>query len=492
MPKFWGIISVVFIAFSAELQCKAYCSFDSDIKQIYQDILNLDLDKANAKVIEKGPNNLNQAYLLLENYIDFYQLFIHEQEADFKKLAGNKNKRLTRIKVSGLVEPWSNFLRAEILLQWALIYLKREDYFLALQDISQATTLLNEAIVKFPEFSYSYKSMGILHALLSSIPEGWSWATKLMGLGGNLAEGKKELLQFICFAELKDDMFLMESYVAMSFIKTYLDNSPKEAYQYFSDKIWKTDPNPLLAFVHSKLAMRAGYNEATLNSILSLPQADRNKLPVLHFILGLAKLQKLSPDADVYFLQFLKQTKSELYVKEAFQKLSWHAIIFNNIDMYHHWIQKGLHQGKLRSDEDRQAQLYFSVHKTPQPILLKARLLCDGGYAKEGLQLLKGLMPSMIIDPEYQLEACYRMGRLYQLLEQEKDAIYYFDLAIRMDPNERSFMSTQAILQKAILAEKQRNSKLAKEYFQRVLKRNPEQYQRSLHQKAQAGLSRIK
>ncbi|NNK89431.1 MAG: hypothetical protein HKO89_02385, partial [Saprospiraceae bacterium] len=99
-----------------------YIEYDKESRSIYNDIINLKLDDARNKLAEIDKvNNLNLSYLHLENYLDFFELFISEDESRFDLLKKNKKTRLKQLENKLLDnDPYKRFVIAEIHLQWAL------------------------------------------------------------------------------------------------------------------------------------------------------------------------------------------------------------------------------------------------------------------------------------------------------------------------------------------------------------------------------------
>jgi hypothetical protein len=470
---------------------QTHCTFDAEVKRIYSEIVNLDLDLARNELGQKD-SKLNKAYILLENEIDFYQLFVYDQKTDFQNLKSNKNKRIDEIDDSDLPLEWKRFLKAEILLQWTLIYLKQDEELKAFQSIRESVQLLEENVDQYPAFMYSYKSLGILHSLLSTIPESLQWAARLLGLSGNLQAGKNELQKFIQFAESGQDLFTNEANAAMSFIYCYLDNKPEQAYSYWIQKMGIQDPNALQVFVQCKIANKAGYNDAAINALQSLDQTQRDKLPYLYFLMGLTGLQKLELKSDSYFLKFLQLYQGSSYIKEAYQKLAWIALLKGEEGLYHLYISNCLTKGNALTDEDRQAQQEALSNKIPDVTLLKARLLFDGGYADRAYEILSSQKDYYYANAGKKLECAYRLGRISQLKKQFVNALQYYNDALFFDPQMSSYMTCNALLQCGIIYESQNKKQESAGYYQQVLKTNPDQYKRSIHQKAKAGLARLK
>jgi hypothetical protein len=469
-----------------------YCAFDPDVQDIYQHIVNLDLELATSQLGNKAETSSNKAYILLENEIDFYYLFIHEELSEFQKRKSLKTKRLKHIEQSGLSGEWKRFLRAEILLQWSLIYFKMQEDFKAFQSIRESVLILEENARLFPDFMYTYKSLGVLHTLLSTIPEDFKWAAKLLGLEGDLQTGKYELQKYIEKAEPVRDVFLNESYAAMSFVISYLENKPDQAYKYWMKKLGTTRVNALLVMLQCKLALKAGYNDAAILALQTLSHQEKQKLPYLYFLTGLTFLQKLNIRAADQFHLFLRYNKGSSYVKEAFQKLAWTSLIKSDTGMYRLYITNCLLKGRELTDEDKQAKFEAQSGQIPDVLLLKARLLSDGAYGTEAYSLLAPLKSKYYNDPEKRLECAYRLGRLSQMNKVYTSALEYYQDVLKFDPDRRSYMSSNALLQSGLISEGLFKYSDARVFFEHVLDTSPEQYKRSLHQKAKAGLARLR
>lgn len=458
----------------------------------YHQIINLDYSIAKKYLISNAIPNNNKAKILLDNYNDFFRLFIHENRTFYNKVKSNKSDRLQIIEKSNCSPEWKNFLQAEIHLQWALVHLKMEDNIDALQSIRQALKLLELNVNDHPEFMYSYKSLGILHVILSTIPDNFSWAAKLIGLKGTLLQGISELDQFIAFAKKNNLVLLDEAICAKAFIISYLENKPIQAYNYLSDHLSHTDPNPLMAFIHARIALKAGYNESVINAINSLPLESKNKLPFLEYLIGMALLQKLDPAADLHFINYVTNFRGQSYIKEAYQKLSWHAIINNNDSKYIKYKNLCLSRGNTLTDEDKQAMSEASQNIKANTHLLQARLLHDGHYGFRAEKILLENKNTILQESKNTLEYYYRLGRIYQLLNKNDLALITFQQAITSDPNHHSFMTCNALLQCGLIYENKKEFTKAKYYFNQTLNSKPDQYARSLKQKSKAALNRIK
>ncbi|MBK8566898.1 MAG: hypothetical protein IPN76_27125 [Saprospiraceae bacterium] len=96
----------------------------------------------------KDPDNL--LVLHVENYLDFFRVYINEEITEFKKLEKNKDKRLEIIMEQGdKSSPYYLYLQADIRLQWAIARLKFEEYSTAFFETNKAYKLLKPMELSF-------------------------------------------------------------------------------------------------------------------------------------------------------------------------------------------------------------------------------------------------------------------------------------------------------------------------------------------------------
>jgi len=162
-----------------------------DVEEAYTYAMSLRKSKALEKIKEiktTDPNNL--MVLHVENYIDFFDIFINEDKTEFDKLERNKNLRLEQIEDANVKSPYNRFVRAEITLQWALARMKFNERFTAASEIYSAYNLLEKNVAQYPDFLLNRKSLSILHALAESLP---GIVRKVFGVDGSIQQGTAEI-----------------------------------------------------------------------------------------------------------------------------------------------------------------------------------------------------------------------------------------------------------------------------------------------------------
>ena len=149
-----------------------------------------------------------------------------------------------------------------------------------------------------------------------------------------------------------------------------------------------------------------------------------------------------------------------------------------------------LKKGNSETDADKQANKDAKANKWPNALLLRARLLNDGGYNAQALALLENKTAKDFAKVEEQLEFTYRLARIYDDMENNDAAIKNYLSAISIGVNMTEYYASRAALQIGMIYEKQGNRQLAIEYYKKCLNMDDHDYKDSIDQKAKAGIAR--
>lgn len=468
-------------------EAKGYFHISSTVQDIYKKTIHLQIQEATEAIKkQKESEPDNKMYDFLESYTWFFTLFILEEESVYKKAIHHKNRILEEIRKGDTQSPFYLFCQAEILLQWATIHLKFNDKTRAAYDVYEAYKLLEENKKRFPSFIENNKSLSIIHALAQSLP---TWVQKLSGIKGSIAQGTKEIESLVLNID-STPLFREEILAIYVYILFYSKHEKEKAYQVIHKyKMYKLE-SPLLVFLSATITQKSGRNDEAIQ-ILESRKKMKGQLPFyyLDFLLGKFKLYRLDPDADKYIRQFVTHFKGRHYIKEAYQKLYWYEILFRkNSENQKRYKQEIRNSGKALIDEDIQA---LSELKSPQPhpILLKARLLFDGGYYSKSQHLLIN-SPKNDLDNLDLEEYNYRVAKNADALSQTQLAIVYYKNTIALNQGKKYF-ACSAAYSLGLIYENEKNYSKAKIYLNQCLSLHPEGYANSLHQKAKTALARI-
>lgn len=430
----------------------------------------------------------------LENYIDFFRVFIGENKKEFKELEKNKKFRLEQLSRGDQSSPYYLYTQAEVKLQWALARLKFEEYFAAFNEVRSAYKLLNKNLKKFPEFKASKKSLGILHALIGTVPDQYKWGIKLLGgMSGTIDQGRREIEEVLDYARDHDFIFEEETLVMYAFLMMNLKNQKETAWDLISRSELDPNGNPLACFVLANVAMNTGRNDEAIQLLENRPKGPAYlPFPFLDYMLGLTKLYRLDKDAGIYFQKYLVSFRGRNYIKEAYQKMAWLSLISEDQNAYHRFIENCLVKGAAVIGGDKNAEKEARTKAMPHPQLLKARLLFDGGYYQRAYRLLQSNDEKDFRLKRFRLEYNYRLGRVSHAMKKYNEAKSFYHQTIEKGKEEGYYYACNSALQMGLLFETQEDFRKAEIYFQQALAMRPDEYRSSLHQKAKAGLNRLK
>lgn len=489
-------IAVFFIALIAILPIKAnyFYEYSPLAVNAYDQIIQLkfiDASKSIQQLKLEEPANL--VVLHLENYIDFFKIFIGENEEEFKILEKRKQDRLQVLKKGPADSPYHLFIQAEVQLQWALARLKFEEYLNAFSEVSKAYKQLKENELRFPGFIGNKKSLGIIHALVGTIPENYRWGIKLLGgMEGTIAQGKAEIEEVLAHAEIHDFLFEQETIFMYAFLMLHLDNNKEAAWQIVNNQKLNVSESPLACFAKANVALRTGRSDTAIEILESRPKGEEyHPFHYLDLILGFAKLYRQDKDAAHYIKSYVEQYNGVNYIKEAYQKLAWHALINQKSEDYDKYMLLCASQGGSILDADKSALKEAKSKEKPHVDLLKARLLFDGGYYSRAYQHLISIEQQFDFFKN-QLEYKYRLGRILHLMERYDEALLYYEATISMGKTSSYFYGCNAALQCGLIHEQDHEFEKAKSFLNLCLSMRPDNYKNSLHQKAEAALERIK
>ncbi len=480
-----------FLPFSSEA---AYYAWTSRARMAYDKLMQLRFGEARAQIRllrEEEPENL--MYVLIEDYLDFFTIYIGEEEEVFRRLQPNKKRRLSLLRQQGdASSPWHDYLQADILLHWALARLKFEQYATSFLEVNKAFKLLSHNAERFPDFLPNRKNLGILHAIAGTIPDEYraavSWLTPLEG---SMALGRSELESVLQNME-EDDVFRQEAYVLYAYMLLHLADEGDQAWRVIESSGLQADQSPLSCFVMANMAMRLGENDLALRYLERCPEGRAYfPFPYLHFMRALCLQRRLSPEAAMYFKRFLRSFRGRHFVKEAWQKLAWEALLSGDFAAYAHSMARCREEGVAVTDGDRAALREARSGLMPQPDLLRIRLLFDGGYYERAEALLQEFSPGDFKRHVHRLEFIYRSARLAQALGKSDQAFAKFQLVLEMGAEDPWYYACKAALELGRLCEHQGKFPEARSYYRRCLALKPASYRTGLHQAAKAGLKRL-
>lgn len=484
---------LIFLFVSGSFYSEAAFEFSPNLKKAFTEILHLRLNEARLLIEkEKALNPENALVLLYENYCDFLKAFITEEKSYADSLRLNTERRLRILDRVREPSPYLLFSKADMLIQTAMIKAKFSENVSAALDIHKAYNYAERNFIQYPTFPLNKKTLGLLHATVGAIPREYKWLVSIAGMEGTIEQGSNELFRMLSetdrgiFPEYKEEVlfYLVQIYSSITTsdsITSLLADSVKK----------HLVNNPLMMYCFTNLTYKSGRNEDALEMMNTFDDAGTFPFHFLHYKKGQLRLRKLDFGAKEDFEFYIKNFRGLNYIKSAYQKLAWISLLENDNKKYAEYMQACIRKGITLIDDDKEALKEAETKEVPNPVLLKSRLLFDGGYYKESFkEMTKITSPSLLIYRD-KLEYTYRYGRLFHKTGDLEKAILNYLATIQHGEESHYYFAANSALMLGLLYEEKKDFSNAKIYYKKCLAMRKHDYQNSLDQKAQAGLERL-
>lgn len=497
MKPFFLFILLMFASFGAS----ASFDFNSNCKSIYNQIINLQITEARSGILaEHKRNPENKITVLLENYIDFIGVVTGETEADLDKLTAARNKRLQAVSSDEINSPWFLHSQGIIYLQCAMAKMMFDERISAGMDFSNAFHLIEDNNTKFPSFLPGKNALGFMQTLAGTIPDDYRWMLKPLSISGTVEEGLLNVKQSYDAAKTSSayNFLLPEIAFCYSFLSINIANdhalTANLISEYYREPLSTYLKNSqLLRFALVNMLVKTGKNDEAISLLMTPVQIKPSVyLNSLNYQLGLCKLNRQDNDAHIYLLKYTGSSRGTAYIRTAYERIAWFYLLKNDTANYSFYMKRIMLRGSNIIDSDRQAYDHAKQRFIPERELLRARLLFDGGYYEQALNVLQEWKSkNKAASRDLQLEYIYRTARVYDYSGRYHEAISWYRETIMAGDGTGSYLTANAALQLGLLYERTGDRDQARIYFLKVLSMDFDEYRFSIRQKAKAGLNRI-
>jgi hypothetical protein len=462
-------------------------------QKIYESITSLRIPEARILINQdKKVNASNLIYPLLESYADFYQLFLNENKAEYKLTYPTFEQRIQQLEAGPKQSPYRLYSIGLAHLHKSLIAIRFNKNLEAALDFRKAFLLFKENKKAFPNFTPNDVYLGLMTSVIGTIPKGYQWMANVLGMTGKISEGNALVLKYInskdAFSnQCRNEALLVYPYLVMNF-----EGNKKKTFDFIEKTDYDFTNNHLHAYMATNLYLNNQQSQKALQIASNINPANSYlDLPFWQLEMGYAYLNELKLDAAKNALQiFINRFKGQFYVKDAFEKLSWIAYIQGDQTKANAYRNYVITKGNDITDADKQALQNAKKGIWPHPILLRARLLSDGGYQQQALAMLAGKTSKDFDKDVDKTEFAYRLGRIYDLAGQPDQAIHFYTSAIEKGANQPEYFAARAALQIGFIYEQKNNPTLAITFFNTCLEMKNHAFKNSIDQKAKTGIQR--
>ncbi len=466
--------------------------------EAYNECEKLNFKRANQLLSnEKKLRPDNHITLYIESEIDFLCSFISEDEVVLNKLKKNNWARIDQLESIKDQSPYKRLLIAEMYLQIGMARVKFEEFIGTIYDTRKAYKLLVENQTKYPDFKPNLRGLGLIHSIIGAIPKNYQWIVNLIGLDGNLKQGFAELRELLSatytqseYSWAREDLIVILTFLEVSLEK----DKNKEVVRKRFYTIQNINEKPMIQFAKSVFHLACSENDSIIQ-LLEKRKCDPTdyQIEYLHYMEGAARLNNLDFTAEKNYLQYVNQYKGKSFINAAWQKLAWCRLLQGDIKGYQTYINRCLENTKINtlSDEDNQATKEATSKEMPNLLLLRSRLLFDGGYYTRSLTEIAGKPMTEFPKLRDQLEFAYRLARIFDKTGKKDKAEQFYVQTLQNGDTKSYYFAANSALMLGLLKEDAKDTTSALTYFKKCLSMRDHEYQNSIDQKAKAGISRM-
>lgn len=494
--RFTGKVSgtLLFLLSAVVLHAQTYkFDFNEQCDEAYEKIMSFRIDEGMSIVrtqLSTDPYNLIPVYL--ENYEDLIVLMFNGDAKEYEKRRKNLDNRLNKLNKGSSKDPWLNFSKANLYLQWALIKIRFGDYIAAAGDFRKSYQLvkLNKDI--FPNFKYNNIVYGLEEAIVGSVPDKHRWITSVLGMKGDVKKGTAKIVDFLNTRDGSTRHLRAEAIFYYSYLKFTLLSEKESVWNYLQQSELDYKGNHLFAFLKANIALsmnKAADAEHILKNINK--QGRYLEVPLLDYYLGVAYFYHNNEACKVQFDKFLRNYNGQAFIKDTYHKLSIYSYVNNDESLYKSYKDQILQKGNTLIESDKQAERFAHGKTNLHRDLLLARMYSDGGYTQKSLQVLQKIEESGLADIAHQAEYHYRFAKLYVTQKKHDNAILHYKKTIELGADRQEHYAARSCIELGELHEIRGQQKTALEYYRKCLAMKNHDYKSSLDQKAKAAINRL-
>ncbi|WP_210515706.1 tetratricopeptide repeat protein [Hymenobacter terricola] len=431
------------------------------------------------------------APILVADCADFVELIIAQDASRYDALTASQEAHLAALDRAP-ASVLRDYARAEITLHLGLSQLLFKHLVMGGYHLRSGYHQMQDVVKHYPSFVPARKTLGICEFAVGSLPEGYHWLLRLLGLTANVDTGLKNL----ALAASQPSDFQIESQLYLTLIREGYYKKPDEALHLIERLSAQQPDNLLFTYLLISVNKRQHRGDAALAAYRARPTGSGYlPVPYLHHMAADLLLFRGDYAASEHEnLAFLREFMGQHYRKDAAFKLYLAAWLGGQPPAAMARYRAQINQpGPSDVEEDNYAQHYYEEAKALDPILTRARLQSDGGYNQEALATLRGFHATATTLWRDRIEEPYRRARAYQGLGRLDSAWFYFERTQTISgPKAPYYFAPQAALQQGYLAQEAGKKVQARFYFEKALHYPWHEYKNSTDAKATLALRELK
>jgi hypothetical protein len=364
---------------------------------------------------------------------------------------------------------------SEIYLQRGILEYQQNNKLAAIRAFSKAHSYWQKSENNYPDIEENLKMKGIFNLLIAHLPLPYKNWVNWVGFNGDTNVGLQTLEKYHQNQILTSGTGMEATlYLAFGYLK-FGDNFD-QIKSFVKQNTQSYSPEFLQSII-----IRCAFKiqNPNLCSYWLNEEATANFGP-LQYLKGKYATQMNNAKTISILNHFLKMDDIN-FKADAYRYLSWYFLLHNDTANYLKYQDEIKKLKGFPTSEDRQSLYETQINKIPNIILIQARLLFDKGNYRHCINYLSDNSEA-IKSKNDQTEYYYRLGRCYQMQDDDSRAIQNFDLAILQGLQSSRYFAPYAAIYNAKFFLKKKNTELAKQYLSKASKLNNAEYKYSIQQ----------
>jgi hypothetical protein len=467
----------------------------AEIRSAWTEVNRLRINTAR-DLIQKDAlaNPGNPFHYLLLDQANFAEAIVTDDPLKYRLGLGERQIREMALSSADQSSPFYLFALAEFHLHWAILRMKFGDTVQGSLELRKARQMITRNQNRFPEFYLNLKTIAIIQAIAGAVPPNFQWLASKAGITGTTEEGLQNLKKLDQWLVKDQNYAYLQAEVIFYQLFIYRNLPGK-----FSDEVLTSraenmaKSEPLLRFALATLAHKFN-NPAEVIRIFQETNAVKPEVSFcyLNYLNGEAMLNQGIQGSEKQFHSFVACTKGEQYVKSAYRKWAWAALLQNEEPEYKRLMVLVLTKGSAKHEDDKQALLEAGRKSIPPVDLIRARIYFDGGKFRESVLLLLKLNQVKSLLPDDKAELHYRLGRAYEKLNEEALAMIFYKAAMLESAHLPDYIYAASAFNLAQINESSGKASQAIRLYSLVISSKDHPYKKSLDAKARVALNRLR
>ena len=472
------------------LEVEATTTLSLGARRAYAELLKLKV--GTCRQLLAGEPASAPGTLLIADCADFVELIISQDASRYDATLAAQDVRLA-VLAKAPASALRDYAQAEISLHQALAQIGFHHELRGAWNLRHTMSLVQSIAQRYPTFLPVRKTLGLCQFGVGSLPAGYHWFLRLLGLSGSVEGGLRNL----SLAATQPNDFQTESQILLALIRESYYKQGSESLA-LANRLAREQPDNLLfSYLVISLNKRQHYGNEALAAYRARPVGPAYQpLAFVHHLAGDLLLYHGDYTASLAEnQQFLREYRGDYYRKDAAFKLYLAAWLGGapaaTSERYRQQINLA---GPLTIEEDIYAQRFYHDAQLLNPLLTRARLQTDGGYYQQALNTLQQFRLAPTTPARDQLEAPYRRARVWQGLGRVDSAQADYVRTLRRSAalgEPAYYFAPQAALQLGYLAQAAGQRAAAKAYFERAMAYPKHEYKNSTDQKAKLALRQL-